>query len=93
MVLEHEQSFLRYPYALQATEVGENNLLLQWQNLETQADQVVVEMGTSKERFVEYGRVDATAAEMRIADLEPGTVYYFRLKVVNTDQESDFSSF
>src|SRR5690554_1127743 len=93
MVLEHEQSFLRYPYALQATEVGENNLLLQWQNLETQADQVVVEMGTSSDHFVEYGRVDATAAETLIADLEPGTVYYFRLKTVNADQESDYSSF
>ena len=93
MVFEHEQSFLRCPYALRATEVGENNLVLQWQSLETQADQVVVEMGTSSDHFVEYGRVDATAAELLIADLEPGTVYYFRLKTVNTDQESDYSSF
>ena len=93
MVFEHEQSFLRCPYALQATELGENSLLLQWQNLEVQADLVVVEMGISTGNFVEYGRVDARTTALRIADLEPGTSYYFRLKAVNAEQESDYSSF
>jgi len=93
MVFEHEQSFLRCPYALQATELGENSLLLQWQNLEVQADLVVVEMGISTDNFVEYGRVDARTTALRIADLEPGTSYYFRLKAVNAEQESDYSSF
>lgn len=83
--------FLRNPVGIVASALTTSSITIGWDNLETQAHEVIVEISSDKTNFSEIGRVAQSVTSYKADELESGTTYYFRLKAVGGSIESAYS--
>jgi hypothetical protein len=85
-------AFVKYPTLLNIKGIDTDFIFLKWSNHATASTAVVLEQSTNNSDFTEIARLDATAIEYKVANLTPNTTYYFRLKTINGETESMYTT-
>ncbi len=83
--------FLKYPAEIEVKDITSNSIKLGWNNIESRADSIIIEIEDEFRSFVPCCVLKATEDSFRIENLQPGTEYRFRLKTKNTTMESSYS--
>lgn len=85
-------SYIFAPQELVAKLSNATTARLSWTNVQKDATAIVVEQSDDGELFTEVARVSGTATSTLIRNLTAGKLYFFRLKTVTADGESDYST-
>ena len=80
------------PQAPKATLTNATTARLTWTNAQKDATAIVVEQSEDGEQFTEIQRLAGKATNTLVRDLTAGQLYFFRLKTVTPDGESDYST-
>jgi hypothetical protein len=80
------------PQAPTATLTNATTARLTWTNAQKDATAIVVEQSEDGEQFTEIQRLAGKATNTLVRDLTAGQLYFFRLKTVTPDGESDYST-
>lgn len=83
--------YVKYPTTLQLTSLGTDNLAYKWVNNAPEATAVVFEYSTDNKEFTSVV-LDPTATTYKMESLTPNTTYYVRLKTIDGELESFYTS-
>lgn len=85
--------YVKGPTAFQATALGSDNVSFRWTNNATDATNIIIEASKlNNENFEKWATLPADATTYKAEGLEKGKPYYFRVKAVKGELESDCSS-
>lgn len=85
-------SYIICPQSPSATMVNATTARIRWTNMQKNATAIVIEQSEDGETFIEVKRVAGNAVMTTISNLTEGRVYYFRLKTITEEGESDYST-
>lgn len=83
--------FLKYPINIRSSIVTGNSIELLWTNEETEADELIIEYGTSVSNFNQSVKVEGSATSANVSGLSSGTTYFFRIKAISASKKSAYS--
>jgi hypothetical protein len=84
--------YVKYPTLLGVKGVDIDYVILKWNNNETDASSIVLEISTNGTDFTELMRVDPATTQYKIENLTSNTTYTFRIKTIKGDLESLYSA-
>ncbi len=84
--------YVKYPTALSVKAVDINSITLKWTNNAEKATNLIVEQSTDNNIFTEIARIAPSETQYKRDNLKSNTTFYFRLKTLNNDMESLYTS-
>ncbi len=84
--------YVKYPTALSVKALDINYITLKWTNNAEAATNIVIESSTDNSIFTEIARLAPAETQYKVENLPSNTTYYFRLKTLNGDMESVYTS-
>ena len=85
-------TFLVPPQNVEAKLVSKTSVRLSWTNGEVVPKNIIVEQSEDGGNFMEIRRLGGRTQTVTITGLTAGQVYFFRLKAITDDGESDYSA-
>lgn len=83
--------YTKYPTAVQVSALGTDYLSFKWENNAPQATGVVLEYSVDNKTFTPVV-LEPNATTYKLGSLTPNTIYYIRIKTVNGELESLYTS-
>ena len=84
--------FVKYPTLLGIKGLDTDYVFLKWANNAIASTAVVIEQSSNNIDFTEIARLGANALDYKVINLTPNTAYYFRLKTINGEMESMYTT-
>lgn len=83
--------YVKYPTSVQVTAINTESISLKWENNAPAASGIVLEYSTDNENFTAVA-LASTVTTYKMESLASDMTYYIRLKTLNNDRESLYSS-
>lgn len=91
-MIKEPMPFLKHPINFSLKGITHSSIKFAWSNYEEKNHQLIVEMSTSKNSgFTQIAVLDMGVNEYEAINLDGNTTYYFRLKAINEETNSDYS--
>lgn len=86
------EPFVKYPTLVGVKGIDTDFIILKWVNNASTSTAVVIEQSLNNTDFTEIARISASAIDFKVINLTPNTSYYYRLKTINGETESMYTT-
>ena len=73
------------PDGMKISQLNSKSIMVQWQNRNTESDSIVIQRRIGSGNFEDYSKVGPAVSTFIDSAASPGTLYYYRLKIVKSD--------